>query len=249
MKDEIEKPSYYSIIPASVRYDQDLKANEKLLYSEITVLCNKQGICYASNNYFSKLYGVDKMTISRWIKNLREKGYILTKIVSNNNDNTSKRVIVISDAIVTEITKNYCDNNKRGIDEIVYGYIQKSLRGIDEKVYHNNTSIIYNNKKENQKENIFEYVEKGFGRLLSPTELAVIKTWDNNEVTKYAIDQAILNNKCSIKYVSKILYEYERNNITTLDQAKKREEEFSNRKGRTNSKSNYSSSLESYEIF
>ena len=59
-----EKPSYYAIIPANVRYDKNLKANEKLMYGEITALSKKNGICYASNNYFAKLYDVTPQAIS-----------------------------------------------------------------------------------------------------------------------------------------------------------------------------------------
>src|SRR5690554_5058339 len=74
------KPNYYSIIPAPVRYDKNLKANEKLLYGEITSLSNKEGYCWASNSYFSKLYGVTKQTVSRWINSLEKNGYIKTEI-------------------------------------------------------------------------------------------------------------------------------------------------------------------------
>ena len=38
------KSSYYSILPAVVRYDKDLTDKAKLLYSEITCLCNKEGV-------------------------------------------------------------------------------------------------------------------------------------------------------------------------------------------------------------
>ena len=44
MKREITK-SYYAVIPANVRYDKDLPANAKLLYGEITSLCNEKGYC------------------------------------------------------------------------------------------------------------------------------------------------------------------------------------------------------------
>ena len=70
------RPNYYSVIPADVRYDSSLKANEKLLYGEITALSNHKGYCFAENNYFAKLYGVKKGTVSGWISNLEDKGYI-----------------------------------------------------------------------------------------------------------------------------------------------------------------------------
>jgi hypothetical protein len=72
----MEKPTYYAVIPAIVRYDPDLSSSEKLLYAEITALCNATGECFASNNYFAKLYSKDKVTISRWVAKLRDKGYI-----------------------------------------------------------------------------------------------------------------------------------------------------------------------------
>ena len=37
-----EKPNYYAVLPAIVRYDNDLKPNEKLLYAEIVALSNME---------------------------------------------------------------------------------------------------------------------------------------------------------------------------------------------------------------
>src|SRR5690625_6717212 len=75
------KKGYYAIIPANVRYDNDLRPNSKLLYGEITALCNEKGYCWASNSYFAELYKVNKETISRWIAELVEKGYITTELI------------------------------------------------------------------------------------------------------------------------------------------------------------------------
>lgn len=79
--------SYYAIIPANVRYDKDLKPNAKLLYGEITALCNERGYCWATNAYFGELYGVGKETVSRWISQLEKKGYIKTVVIRDEQTN------------------------------------------------------------------------------------------------------------------------------------------------------------------
>ena len=77
-----EKPSYYAIIPANVRY-ADITPNAKLLYGEITALCSKEGYCWASNNYFAELYDVDVRTIKRWVSELL--GIEAIKITGNTS--------------------------------------------------------------------------------------------------------------------------------------------------------------------
>ena len=63
--EEKNYPSYFSILPADIRYSKKITANEKILFSEIIALSNKYGFCSANNNYFSKLYEVDNRTVSR----------------------------------------------------------------------------------------------------------------------------------------------------------------------------------------
>ena len=67
---------YYAVIPADVRYDVRLTPNAKLLYGEITALCNEKGFCWAMNEYFAELYSVSKVSVSKWVGNLRDCGYI-----------------------------------------------------------------------------------------------------------------------------------------------------------------------------
>jgi hypothetical protein len=71
----VENPSYYAVIPASVRYAK-IPPNAKLLYGEITALSQKEGYCYASNKYFAEIYEVENTTISEWLKRLHECGFI-----------------------------------------------------------------------------------------------------------------------------------------------------------------------------
>lgn len=90
----MEQKAYYAIIPANVRYDKDLQANAKLLYGEITALCNEKGYCWASNQYFADLYGVSIRSVERWINALVCKGYVYRKMVyEGDSKDVEKRIL------------------------------------------------------------------------------------------------------------------------------------------------------------
>jgi len=99
----MSQPNFYAIIPASVRYDESVCANAKLLYGEITAMCYAEGYCWAENGYFAKLYNVGSETISRWISQLSKGNYINTEL---NKAAGNTRKIFIVDASVTLLTKN-----------------------------------------------------------------------------------------------------------------------------------------------
>ena len=86
------KPAYYSIHTANVRYDKNLKANEKLLFSEITALINRDGYCSATNIHFANLYDVSKGTVSKWISHLKSMGYLKVKMIYQNNEIIQRRL-------------------------------------------------------------------------------------------------------------------------------------------------------------
>ena len=143
-----EKPNYYAIIPADVRYDKDLRANEKLLYGEITALTKKTGECWASNSYFSELYGVKPNAIATWIRHLKNKGYISVGYTYNGKEIT-KRLITIGG-----IQKDNTSYPKE-----YGGGIQKDNRGGIQKGEENNTSIT-NNTSINKRKYIKESFKK-----------------------------------------------------------------------------------------
>ena len=76
---ELKSAAYYAIIPASVRYHQQLSANAKLLYGEISALTTREGYCFASNQYFADLYQVTPRSIIRMINQLETCGFIRTQ--------------------------------------------------------------------------------------------------------------------------------------------------------------------------
>lgn len=82
-----ERPGYYAIIPADVRYDDRIPANAKLLYGEISALTDMNGFCFAGNGYFAQLYGLSERTITSLIKSLKDNGHILVDL---KKDDTGK---------------------------------------------------------------------------------------------------------------------------------------------------------------
>ena len=125
-----DKPSYYSILTADVRYNEKLSASEKLLFSEITALSNKHGYCTAGNGYFSKLYNVSDRSVTRWIKHLKELGYLkYVPIYKKDSKEVDERRLY-------PLT-----NSKDPLDKNVYGGRQKCPRPLDKNVEDNITSI------------------------------------------------------------------------------------------------------------
>ena len=90
--------AYYSIIPATVMNDSNLSANEKLLYAEITALANDKGYCFMSNKAFAERLNTSDRSIRRWLQSLSEKGYLVIKVIRNENQEVLERRIYINDA-------------------------------------------------------------------------------------------------------------------------------------------------------
>ena len=133
-----EKPSYYAIIPAQVRYAKELTPNAKLLYAEITALAQKDGSCWASNKYFSELYNVSTVTISRWVSSLVDNSFIIRKITYKKG--------------TKEIDKRYLQLCSEGINNNDKTPINKIVK--DNNTSINNTSI--NNISNRRNEFVFE---------------------------------------------------------------------------------------------
>ena len=80
-----ERPAYWAVIPASVRYDRDLPPNAKLLYGEVTALSDKRGYCYAQNGYFSELFSLSERSITRLFAVLVDRGYLRVDVIRDES--------------------------------------------------------------------------------------------------------------------------------------------------------------------
>ena len=80
--------SFYGILPKYIRHHKELKANTKIIYSEIMACLDDNGICTKRNIYFSKVLGISKDTASRSINDLKKFGFI--KVVIEHDDKTKK---------------------------------------------------------------------------------------------------------------------------------------------------------------
>lgn len=180
------KKSYYAIIPAEVRYDEELPPNAKLLYGEITSLCNEKGYCWATNQYFADLYKVSKITVSRWISTLYKKGYIAVETLYKEG---TKEIIERHLYIVnTPINKNVKDNNKvintkinnkLKVSKHKYGEYQHVLLTDKE---HTHLLDLYGNSLDEHIKILDEYIETS-GKKYKNHSL-VIQKWVHDEWMK-----------------------------------------------------------------
>ena len=130
---EESKIGYYAVIPSTVLFNEELKSNEKLLYAVITALANKEGYCYASNNYLADLFNSKAHTISNWISHLNKLNFVYVNLIRNNKNEIIQRRIYIND--IPYVTK------------MTYPYTIKMSEGMSQKRQDNNINI--NNIKDN----------------------------------------------------------------------------------------------------
>ena len=94
------------------------------------------------------------------------------------------------------------------------------------------------NKETNDvsKTDIFEVIQKEFGRTISPIEYEIIKAWIesgiNQDVIKEAVKEATFNGVSNLRYIDKILYEWGKIGVKTVEDVE------NNRKKRNNTNKN-----------
>lgn len=218
----MDHPNYFSVLPAEVRYDNDLCPNAKLLYSEITCLCNKNGYCESSNDYFANLYKTTKETISRWISQLKKKKYIDVLFYKPNPEkNETKRILSIGNNPLLNVINNSNERQEEKadpLDEKINTPLDENVKGPhDKKVKHNNIKL------NNSSNNIYNYYEKKFNKPITEYSKNFINEWltiYTADVIAHAIDIAEDNGKLMISYLNGILNNWNNAGFKTLNDIK-----------------------------
>ena len=208
------KKSYYAIIPAEVRYDEELPPNAKLLYGEITSLCNEKGYCWATNQYFADLYHCSVSAVKKWISALVKKGYIgLELIYKEGTKQVLQRKLYINPSVnfyttpyknvydpsvnfyTTPSVEMYTDNNKvintkinnkLKVSKHKYGEFQHVLLSDKE---HTHLLDLYGDSLDGHIKILDEYIETS-GKKYKNHSL-VIQKWVHDEWTKRNKDKPI----------------------------------------------------------
>ena len=181
----MDKPNYYAVIPAEVRYNKKLTPNSKLLYAEITALCNMNGKCTASTQYFCKLYEVSRASIQNWLRLLEKNGYITRDVKYRQG---SKEILSRSIKLKDKGSlKNYTDNTNTKV------YTNTNLTDSNKKALFKKPTLdevknycILRKNNIDAEAFIDFYESKNFmiGKNKMKDWKACVRTWERREVKK-----------------------------------------------------------------
>lgn len=80
-------------------------------------------------------------------------------------------------------------------------------------------------KREDDSNSCFDLIEKEFGRTLSPMEYEIIKAWKENghsdDLIMEAVREATFNGVSSLRYIDRILYNWDKSGIKTREDVEK----------------------------
>ena len=83
--DKEKKQIRFIIVPDFIIDDSDIPDGEKLLFGEIASNSLEKGFCWFSNKHLMERFHIGERTASRWVNDLRKKGYITINIVKRKN--------------------------------------------------------------------------------------------------------------------------------------------------------------------
>lgn len=204
----VNKTKNYSVMSNYHFKDKRISLKAKGLLSQMLSLPNDW------NYSISGLIAINKeneTAIKSALDELKENNYLtITKLTPDKTK--SGRLEYIYD--IYETPKQ--DSEKQGVENL--GVENQGQLNTNDKVSNNYNA---NNNNKINKESLYSLVERNFGRTLSPIEYEEISKWEDNEITRYAIKEAVLRRALNIKYINAIIRDCEAKGIKTINNIKK----------------------------
>lgn len=217
---EITIPYTTKKIALDLKYfSEDIIDKALTLFKQLGLICEEDGILKIVD--FGKMVGSESASKSAINKrNQREKAKEKDKNEDNVQDNKKDNAV--------DIGKDIKEDKKRTKCPIEYRDKSIEYKSIDIKEKE------INKEKEKaaaviNKKTICEILEENFARTLSSVEYEHVNSWEDNELTRYAIELAVINGVKKINYIESILKRYKEENITTVEEAKESEKRFKNK--------------------
>ena len=245
----VKRSNWDSLLPTAVRYDSRLKGDAKVLYSEILLLSNKAGYCYATDQHLAALFSKTRVTVNTYIKTLKKLGYIRVETIRQGKQITERHIYPL------ELPKTSIFQNDKSVvsrdsatgskktNTSLTGSKNSFIRGSKKtNTTGSKNSLTVNDSNSNDSKKELEREKEGqqpaagilyngltwyesLGSLDGRLKLLMDKYLTSLPVNviQYAIDKAANkdNVKSSYAYLSRVLADYQENNINTLDKLEK----------------------------
>ena len=148
------------------------------------------------------LEGLDLILLLYFINQKGNITFDISKISNDLNIDNSKVLELIND--LNE--KNYISIEMKKNNGVIEEFISTEL------FYNKISSLLIENKKDDESNDIYSIFEKEFGRTLSPTEFETINKWLESEISeeliKEALKEAILSGVHNMRYIDSILFSW-----------------------------------------
>lgn len=240
----VKRSNWDSLLPAAVRYDSRLKGDAKVLYSEILLLSNKAGYCYATDQHLAALFSKTRVTVNTYIKTLKKLGYIRVETIRQGKQITERHIYPLElpktsifQNDKSAISRDSATGSKKTNTSLT-GSKDSFIRGSKKtNTTGSKNSLTVNDSNSNDSKKELEYEPEGqaaagiqyhgliwyesLGSLDGKTKLLLDKyvTSLPDNVVQYAIDKAAKkeNLKSVYGYLRKVLADYQDNGINTID--------------------------------
>ncbi len=151
--------------------------------------------------------------------NITDKELILVIYLINNTEFDPERISKDLDINVPEVLKMIDSLSKKDILKLK----MTTEKVCEEKIIldelYNKLALLIINEKEEKQTTIYDRFEQEFARTLSPMEYEIIGAWlDNNfteEIIEEALKESIYNGVTNLRYIDKILSEWQKKGIKT----------------------------------